>query len=408
MMSKFNITRMVCIIVQWSIGGLILAFSFAVNADDDWRQTVKEAKGQTVYFNAWGGSETINDYIEWAGNKVKQRYGVTVKQVKVSDTANVVNRVLAEKAAGKDTQGSVDLVWINGENFKRMKENGLLLPSWTNTLPNYHLIDKNNPAALYDFSIPVDNQEAPWGKAQLVFMYDSKRLKNPPQSMADFAKVAKENPARLSYPAPPEFHGTTFLKQALSELITDKSALSKPVNQNTFAELTAPLWSYLDALHPNLWQKGRNFPKGIAEMKKMLADSELMIALSFNPNDASNSIENGELPNSVRTYVHKEGTIGNVHFVAIPFNSPNSAGAKIFANFLMSVEAQIRKANVKIWGDPTVLALNRLNQAERKRFQALPQGVATLTPKDLSKILPEPHPSWVGAIEKEWQKRYGS
>ena len=168
------------------------------------------------------------------------------------------------------------------------------------------------------------------------------------------------------------------------------------------------LWAYLDALHPHLWQKGKNFPKGIAEMKQMLADSELMIALSFNPNDASNAIENGELPKTIRTYVHQAGTIGNVHFVAIPFNSPNSAGAKVFANFLMSVEAQLRKANVKIWGDPTVLELSRLNEAERNRFKALPKGVATLSPKDLAKILPEPHPSWVGAIEKEWQKRYGS
>jgi putative thiamine transport system substrate-binding protein len=405
-MKKLNLMHISMLSVVFVISVVLNAVN--ANTSSNWLQVVKQAKGQTVYFNAWGGSETINDYIEWAGNRVKKEYGVTVKQIKVSDTANVVNRVLAEKTAGKNKQGSVDLVWINGENFKRMKENGLLLSSWTNHLPNYRLVDNKNPAILYDFSIPVDNQEAPWGKAQLVFMYNSKRLQNPPQSMLDFAKVAKANPARLSYPAPPEFHGTTFLKQALSELISDKDALTKPVDKSTFAELTAPLWSYLDNLHPYLWQKGKKFPKGLAEMKKMLADSELIIALSFNPNDASNAIENGELPNSIRTYVHKTGTIGNIHFVAIPYNSPNSAGAKVFANFLLSLEAQLRKANIKIWGDPTVLAPNKLNATQRKLFNNLPKGLATLSPKDLSKILPEPHPSWVDAIEKEWQKRYGS
>ena len=30
-----------------------------------------EAKGQTVYFNAWAGSEQINAYIAWAGQELK-------------------------------------------------------------------------------------------------------------------------------------------------------------------------------------------------------------------------------------------------------------------------------------------------------------------------------------------------
>ena len=240
-MNKLNISITVSRIVKLGLSVVTSLTAFYAMASSDWQQTVKQAQGQTIYFNAWGGSETINDYIEWAGDRVKEEFGVTVKHIKISDTANVVNRVLAEKTAGKTKQGSVDLVWINGENFKRMKENHLLLSPWTMELPNYHLIDKNNPAIRYDFSIPVDNREAPWGKAQLVFMYDSKRLKTPPKSMLEFAQVAKANPSRLSYPSPPDFHGTTFLKQALSELITDKNALSQDVTKGDFAKLTAPL-----------------------------------------------------------------------------------------------------------------------------------------------------------------------
>jgi ABC-type uncharacterized transport system YnjBCD substrate-binding protein len=41
--------------------------------------------------------------------------------VKLDDTANAVAKVLAEKAAGKNEGGSVDLIWINGENFASMK-----------------------------------------------------------------------------------------------------------------------------------------------------------------------------------------------------------------------------------------------------------------------------------------------
>ena len=108
----------------------------------DWDAVLAEAKGETVYFHAWGGEPRINDYIAWAGREVEERYGVRVVHVKVSDTAEVVSRVLTEKAAGRDERGAVDLVWINGENFAAMKRQGLLLPAaWSTALPNYRLVD---------------------------------------------------------------------------------------------------------------------------------------------------------------------------------------------------------------------------------------------------------------------------
>jgi putative thiamine transport system substrate-binding protein len=44
----------------------------------------------------------------------------------LTDTAEAVARVVAEKAAGRTEGGSVDLIWINGENFAAMKEQDLL------------------------------------------------------------------------------------------------------------------------------------------------------------------------------------------------------------------------------------------------------------------------------------------
>ena len=72
----------------------------------DWSSVVEAAKGQTVYFNAWGGSENINAYLEWAGERLEEDYGVTVVHVKLDDTANAVAKVLAEKTAGKNESGT--------------------------------------------------------------------------------------------------------------------------------------------------------------------------------------------------------------------------------------------------------------------------------------------------------------
>ncbi|WP_420412284.1 ABC transporter substrate-binding protein [Roseibium sp.] len=378
--------------------------------DRDWQATETEANGQTVYFHAWGGEPRINAYIQWAAREVKDRYGVRVVHVKVSDTASVVSQVLAEKSVGKASGGAVDLVWINGENFAAMKKHDLLAePGWAQSLPNWTYVDtENKPTVLTDFTVPTDGLESPWGMAKLVFMHDSGRLKTPPKTLEDLLNFAKADPGRFAYPQPPNFYGTTFLKQILISTIKDPSLLSKPVDPAQFDEHTAPLFDYLDALHPHLWRKGQAFPKNAAHMRQLLADSELDIAFSFNPGDASGAIANGELPPTVRTFVLNGGTVGNTHFVAIPFNSSAQEGAKVFANYLLSPMAQMRKQDPQIWGDPTVLNVADLPANEKALFDTLDLGPATLSPEDLGPVLPEPHPSWVTELEQAWATRYGA
>jgi len=388
-----------------------LTLSAALAADPNpkaWDAVTAAAKGQTVYFNAWGGDTQINDYIAWAGGEVEKRYGVKVVHVKLTDTADAVSRVLAEKTAGTNEGGSVDLIWINGANFASMKGKGLLLANgWAEDTPNYKGLDAdNNPAVLLDFMVPVKGQELPWGKAQLVFAYDSAKLTDPPRSTPALLAWAKTHPGRFTYPLPPDFMGTTFLKQVLYEYTGGQKSIYHPVDKADFAKVTAPLWAYLDELHPLLWHQGRTFPANYPEMRHLLADNEVSIAFSFNPSDASSAIAKGELPNTVRTYVSDIGSIGNVHFVAIPFNAKAKAGAMVLANFLLSPEAQARKADPKVWGDPTVLAVGSLPAEDKARFDALALGIATLKPAELGALALEPDPSWVDALVKEWQKRY--
>ncbi len=371
----------------------------------DWARIETAARGQTVYFNAWAGSERINIYLQWAAAELAQRWGVKLEHVKVSDTAEVVKRVRAEKAAGRASDGSADLVWINGENFLAMKREGLLYGPWSEGLPNYAFVDTlGKPTTRIDFSEPVDGMEAPWGMAQLTFYADSARVPTPPTNLVELAEWTKKNPGRFTYPKPPQFHGTTFLKQVLVEASTDRRPLYAPFNAEAFARVTAPLWAALDALHPQLWKQGRQFPANNTVMRQMLADGELAISLTFNPNEAANQIAAKTLPATVVSYQHAAGTIGNTHFLAIPFNSRGRQGAQVAANFLLSAAAQARKADIRHWGDPTVLALEKLSATDRALFTAVgaPGQVARPAP-----TLPEPHGSWVDPLEREWLRRYG-
>ena len=374
-----------------------------------WEEIAQKAQGQTVFWHAWGGSPTINSYISWVGDEMQTLYGITLRHVKVTDTAHVVSQVLAEKTAGKHSQGSVDMVWINGENFKSMKENGLLFGPFASRLPNFIYVDtQNKPTTLIDFTIPTEGYESPWGMAQLNFIYDSARLRNPPRSINDMLSYARKNPGRITYPAPPDFMGSTFLKQALYETIDNSASLQQPPTQKNLAEHTKNLFHYLDQLNPYLWQKGRNYPKDSTQMERLLSDNEIDIAITFNPGHASEAINSGRLPNTVRTFVMEGGTIGNTHFVAIPYNAKAKEAAQIVANFLISPKAQLRKSDPKIWGDPTVLDINKLPAADKQAFANLPLGPATLSPQELGRVLPEPHPLWMEAIEKMWLQRYAN
>lgn len=377
-------------------------------AAQSWSEISERARGQTVYFNAWGGSTKTNDYIAWVAEQVKARQGIELRHVKVTDIAETVARVLAEKTAGRVEDGSADLLWINGENFAAMKANGLLHGPFTQDLPNMALVDTTGKPTTVDFTVPVDGYEAPWAMAQLVFVRDTAVLPNPPASIPALLDWAKANPGRFTYPQPPNFLGTTFLKQALIALTDDRAALAKPVEPAMFERVTARLWPYLDTLHPLLWRQGRVFPSNGPDQRRLLNDGEIDLSLAFSALEAASAIETGLLPPTARIYTLDGGTIGNANFIAIPFNARAKEAAMVVADFLLSPEAQARKLDPRHWGSYTVLDLNKLSADQRALFDAVPKHPAAPALDSLGPALPEPHPSWMERIEKEWARRYAA
>jgi putative thiamine transport system substrate-binding protein len=374
----------------------------------DWEAVLAEAQGQTVYWHAWGGDPKINAFIGWLGEQAEARHGVRLEHVKLASTADAVARVLAERQAGQDQGGAVDLIWINGENFAAMKAEGLLFGPFAEALPNWPLVDvAGKPAVVKDFTQPTEGLESPWAMAQLVFEHDTARLVEPPRSAEGLLDWAKANPGRFTYPQPPDYLGTTFLKQVLYGVIEDPSVLQAPVDEARYGEVVAPLWSYLDALTPHLWRQGQAYPANEPALGQLLADGEIDLSFAFNPGRASAAIAAGEVPDTVRTNVWEGGTIGNASFVAIPYNAAHAAGALVIANLLLDPEVQARAQDPGILGFQTVLAVDRLHDVDKARFEALDLGAATLSPSELGPVLLEPDASWMVRIGQDWISRYG-
>jgi putative thiamine transport system substrate-binding protein len=189
--------------------------------------------------------------------------------------------------------------------------------------------------------------------------------------------------------------------------MADPSVLQNPVDEAAYAAQSAPLWAFLEALHPDLWRKARAFPESEAAMGQLLADDEVTISFVFNPGRASAEIASGNLRDTIRTFVLDGGTIGNASFVAIPYNAAHKDGAMVIADMLLSPMVQVRAQNPDVLGFQTVLNMAALTPEDRAAFDALPLGLATLGPAELGPVLLEPHASWMTRIADDWAARYG-
>jgi putative thiamine transport system substrate-binding protein len=219
-------------------------------------------QGRDRLLERLGRLGNINAYIGWVGDELRERYGVKLVHVKLDDTANAVATVVTEKAAGKDENGAIDLIWINGENFASMKRQGLLFgPDWAQQLPNWQYVDaENQPTITTDFTIPTDGMESPWGMAKLVFFHDSARtVRRPARFRRRTAAMGEGQSRPVLLSAAAGFH--RFLLSEAGPVGKDRRSakLLQPVEAGEFAELTKPLFDYLDDLHPTSGVRPRLF-----------------------------------------------------------------------------------------------------------------------------------------------------
>ena len=310
---------------------------------NNWDSVLAAAKGQTVNWYIWGGSDSINAFVDnFYGKALKERYGITLNRVPIADTADAVNQVLSEKQAGKDP-GAVDMIWINGENFFTLKQANLLYPDWAQKLPNSALVNWDNPAINLDFGHPVDNLESPWSSAQFQFVYDSARIKADelPRSYAALKDWACAHPGRFTYiaPGPGGFLGTRFVKGALYEL-SGGAEQWQTFDQAVWDQWSPALWTYLNELEPCLWRNGETYAKDEAELKNLFANNEVDFSMTNDITGAGTGIAAGLLPATSRAFVFNNYMIGDFNYVAIPLNAPNKAAALVLANLLLDPEFQ--------------------------------------------------------------------
>ena len=366
-----------------------------------WEEIVKAAKGTTVTFYGWGGDENRNNWLNTTvADYVKENYDITLEVVGMN-IDEILAKLSGEKQAGSN-KGSIDMIWINGENFYSAKDNGLLWGPFTDKLPNMaNYIDLDDPETLNDFCMPIDGYEAPYAKAQMVMYADTAVTPDLPASAEELMAFAKANPGKVTYPALPDFTGSAFVRNIVYELCGWEQFQTMEADYDTVKAAIDPAIDYLRELNPYLWNEGRTFPDSSTTVDAMFADGEVVMNMSYSPFTVATGIADGTYTETTQTFVFDKGTIGNTNYMAIGFNAPNKAGAMVVIHAILSGEIQLTQyAQLR---ELPVVAAEKLSADEKAAFDAVNLGKGVLSQADLlAHRLPEMPASLVPIIEEIW------
>ena len=294
------------------------------------------------------------------------------------------------------------MIWINGENFYSTKENDLLFGPFTDKLPNTEkYIDQNDKEVLYDFGYPIENFEAPYGKAQMVFINDSAVTGETPKNTDELLEFAKKHQGRVTYPALPDFTGSAFVRTLIYDIVGYEQFMDMKADKAVVKESIEPALDYLRELNKYLWNEGKTFPATSGEVDNMFQDGEIVMTMSYGPYSVATGIEKGIYKDSVRTFLFDKGTVGNTSYIAIAKNAPNKAAAMVAINEIISAEVQATQFE-ELRTLP-VVSYDKLSSEEKARFDSVDLGQGVL-PQDelLSKRLPEMPANLVPIIEEIW------
>lgn len=376
---------------------------------NDWDAVIAAAEGTTVNFHLWGGDESINSYVtESLGGHVQEKYGIDLNLVPLGDTVDGVNAVLNEMQAGRVADGgSVDLIWINGENYFTMDQADALLLDWERDVPNSEYVNWDSEAINLDFGIPVRGQ-VPWSMSGYQFVYDSDRMDEGelPRTYTELRDWIMDNPGRFTYPAPPEFYGTRFIQYVLFEL-TGGPDQWLDFDEDTFVEDSRPLWEYLLEIEPHLWEEGETYPTDPSQLNQLFANGEIDFSWTFSQGGIAAEVNEGQLPQSARTYVIENSQGGSANFLGIPANTSNPAGAMVVANASLEPEQQIEKFRPESAAVGMVVEVDRIAAEQQEALEEILGSLQPYTqPLDVLQQhqIPNAGPELLNALDEHWER----
>ena len=141
-------------------------------------------------------------------------------------------------------------------------------------------------------------------------------------------------------------------------------------------------------------------------MGQLYANGELLLIYGFSEGGIEEKVLNGLYPKSTRGYAWDNGTIKNSNYLGILYNAPEKAGAMQVIDFLLSPEAQLKKADVDGMNSNTVLDMESLPEEWQKKFKKVAQRQYGPEMQTLEKnAIAEPAPEYMIRLYEDFRKQ---
>ncbi|MEN9226795.1 MAG: ABC transporter substrate-binding protein [Thermostichus sp. DRC_bins_24] len=369
-----------------------------------WADIVQQARGSQVNWAMWSGSEAINGFVDgWVKTQLQERYGMRLNRIPLTDTVEAVNKIIGEVQAGLRSGGSIDLIWINGNNFRTLKQGDLLYGPFAEKLPSLQFY---NPADIEtDFGLPIEGYSAPYTGNYFLMAYNAERIPEPPRSYADLLSWAKANPGRFTYVAPPDFHGSRFLLGTLYGVTGGYAQYSGPdFDGELWAKQSPAVVDYLKALDPYLWRQGQTYPPTFARLAELFANGEIWLMPTFIDQVILRK-SNGQFPAGTTPYGIPGTSLIDPSFTAIPVNAANPFGAMVLAEVLASPEGQLEKFKPEVWGDLPLIDISRLPAETQEAFARLEAAAGIPIQEAIAGAVPIVNAEYTVQLEELWQRQ---
>ncbi|MCJ2543144.1 ABC transporter substrate-binding protein [Thermostichus vulcanus] len=369
-----------------------------------WADILAQARGSQVNWAMWSGSEAINGFVDgWVKTQLRERYDIRLNRIPLTDTVEAVNKVIGEVQAGLRSGGSIDLIWINGNNFRTLKQGDLLYGPFAEKLPSLEFYNPDDIAT--DFGLPIEGYSAPYTGNYFVMAYNAERVPNPPRSYAELLTWAEANPGRFTYVAPPDFHGSRFLLGAFYGVTGGYAQYSGPdFDADLWAKQSPAVVNYLKELDPFLWRQGQTYPPTFARLAELFANGEVWLIPTFIDQVILRK-NNGQFPASTTPYGIPGTSLIDPSFTAIPVNAANPFGAMILAEVLASPEGQLEKFKPDVWGDLPLIDISRVPAEFQTQFAQLEAAAGIPIQEAIAGAVPIVNSEYTVQLEEAWQRQ---
>ncbi len=374
----------------------------------EWNLLLESATGTTVTLYYTESNENLEKWLTRSVVPgVLSEYGINLQLIR-KPMSDIYEKLYSQKQNEIET-GSIDMIYIADDSFKKLMENELLYGPFMEKLPNYYTnINPEDYEFMYEQGIPTQGHFIPVGREQLVFIYDEDMILEPPATMQTFIETLRSAPGQFAFPLPPEKSGELFMETFIAAFVDYEKLYQAEAKREVIEPMLAPALEALAILRPKLWKEGAVFPSNERHLDQLFYDGKVSFALSTDTNKASKYAKSEVYPYAARSFIMDEGTAGTNDGVVIAHSAPNKSGAMIVANYMISAQAQAYKYTPSNWGSIPVIDTSimpdetsrevrsvTIKRSDMKQGELNAHRVPAM-PKDIKAVVSE---IWIEALE---------